>query len=473
MLFNSLSFLLFFPVVLAARFAPLPWRVRKLALLLLSYGFYAAWYPPHLVILWVSTLVDWTVADRIFRTPSPARKRLWLGLSLTTNLGLLAAFKYSAFLVTNLNAAFAHATFAHASLPGFHLPVPHLLLPIGISFYTFEALSYTIDVYRGKLEPTRSLLDFALFITFFPRMVAGPIMRAELFLPQCEAPHRVRLDDLGQGLTLLLFGLFEKVVLADGIFAPVADTVYAGAGSSFSEAWAGTLGFACQIFFDFAGYSTCAIGLARCLGFRLPLNFNSPYAALNLSDFWSRWHISLSTWLRDYLYIPLGGNRAGTARTYGNLMLTMLLGGLWHGAAWRFLLWGGIHGAYLVVQRGWQRALPNLKTPAWAGVLVTFTLVCFTWVFFRATDMATALRLCGEMLGAGGAHVPLVVPSSKLLVFLGTLATLGVQWRFRRESIEASLLTFRPVVRVALLAGMLLLIVISPGDNRAFIYFQF
>ena len=193
--------------------------------------------------------MDWTVADRIFRTPSPARKRLWLTLSLTTNLGLLAAFKYSAFLATNLNS-----TFTRFSLP-LHLPVPHLLLPIGISFYTFEALSYTIDVYRGKMEPTRSLLDFALFITFFPRMVAGPIMRAELFLPQCAAPRPVPLDEIGQGLTLLLFGLFEKVVLADGVFAPVADAVYAGSGSSPSEAWAGTLGFACQIFFDFAGYS--------------------------------------------------------------------------------------------------------------------------------------------------------------------------------------------------------------------------
>ena len=467
MLFNSLSFLLFFPVVLAARFAPVGWRTRKLALLLLSYLFYAAWYPPHLLILWVSTVVDWTVADRIFRTPSPARKRVWLGLSLTTNLGLLAAFKYSAFFATNLNA-----TFAGVGLP-LRLPVPHLLLPIGISFYTFEALSYTIDVYRGKMQPTRSLLDFALFITFFPRMVAGPIMRAELFLPQCERPHRVRLDELGEGLTLLLFGLFEKVVLADGVFAPVADAVYAGVGSTPVEAWAGTLGFACQIFFDFAGYSTCAIGIARCLGFRLPTNFNSPYAALNFSDFWSRWHISLSTWLRDYLYIPLGGNRAGTARTYLNLMLTMLLGGLWHGAAWRFLLWGGLHGCYLILQRLWQGALPTLRLPDWSGVLFTFILVCFTWVFFRAADLATALRVCGEMLGAGRAHPSLVPSLSKALVFAGTLLTLAVQWRFRQQSVEASLLSFRPALRVTLLTIMLWLILTSPGENRAFIYFQF
>ena len=467
MLFNSLSFCLFFPFVLLARFAPVNWQAKKVALLLLSYLFYAAWYPPHLLILWVATGVDWFVAARIARAASPTRKRLLLGISLTTNLGLLAVFKYSAFLVTNLDQAFARA-----GLP-WHLPVPRLLLPIGISFYTFEALSYTIDVYRGKMAPTRSLLDFALFITFFPRMVAGPIMRAELFLPQCEMPRHARLDEVGQGLTLLLFGLFEKVVLADGIFAPVADAVYAGHGASVVEAWAGTLGFACQIFFDFAGYSTGAIGIARCLGFQLPLNFHSPYAAVNFSDFWSRWHISLSSWLRDYLYIPLGGNRLGPRRTYLNLLLTMLLGGLWHGAAWRFLAWGGIHGLFLVGQRLWQGGLPAARIPAWVGALLTFTLVCFTWVFFRAPDLADAVRLCGEMLGAGHARAPLVPPYQKGLVFLGTALTLAAQWRSRHETVEASLLRFRPVWRAALLTLMLLLILICPGENRAFIYFQF
>ncbi len=467
MLFNSLSFLLFLPVVLAVRYSPLGWQTKKILLLLLSYLFYAAWYPPHIIILWVSTVVDWIVAARIAETTVLRRKQLLLGVSLTTNLGMLAAFKYSAFFVTNLAHVFAQAGLS------VRLPVPHLLLPIGISFYTFEALSYTIDVYRGKMQPTRSLLDFALFITFFPRMVAGPIMRAELFLPQCEQPHRTRLDEIGEGCTLLCFGLFEKVVLADGIFAPVADTIYAGTAATTTDAWIGTLAFACQIFFDFAGYSTCAIGIARSLGFQLPLNFNSPYAALNFSDFWQRWHISLSSWLRDYLYIPLGGNRVGPGRTYVNLMLTMLLGGLWHGAAWKFIAWGGIHGLLLVAQRLWQQSLPAVRAPAWASVLLTFVLICFTWVFFRATDMASALRLCGEMLGLSSTRLPQLAFFNKVLMFSAVALTLGTQWRFRDQTIEASFLTFRPSLRVAILAGMLLLIILCPGENRAFIYFQF
>ncbi len=467
MLFNSLSFFVFLPVVLAVRYAPLGWRTKKIALLLLSYLFYAAWYPPHVLILWASTVVDWNVAARIARAHSPRHKRLLLGVSLAANLGMLSVFKYSAFLVANLDRSLALAGVS------FRLPVPHLLLPIGISFYTFEALSYTIDVYRGKMQPTRSLLDFALFITFFPRMVAGPIMRAELFLPQCERPHRTKWDEVGDGLTLLCCGLFEKVVLADGVFAPVADSVYAGTSAATTDAWVGTLAFACQIFFDFAGYSTCAIGIAGCLGFQLPLNFNSPYAALNFSDFWQRWHISLSSWLRDYLYIPLGGNRVGPGRTYVNLMLTMLLGGLWHGAAWKFIAWGGIHGFYLVAQRLWQQCLPAVKSPAWVSVLLTFVLVCVAWVFFRAADMASALRLCGEMLGLGSTRLSQLPLFNKAFVFFAVALTLGTQWRFRNQTIEASLLTFRPGLRVAILATMLLLIILCPGENRAFIYFQF
>ncbi len=467
MLFNSLSFLVFLPVALAVRYAPVGWRTKKLALLLLSYLFYAAWYPPHVLILWASTVVDWIVAARIAKAGSPGRKRFLLGVSLAANLGLLSVFKYSAFMVTNLDHALAQA-----GVP-YRFPAPHLLLPIGISFYTFEALSYTIDVYRGKMQPTRSLLDFALFIAFFPRMVAGPIMRAELFLPQCEQPHRIKWDETGEGLTLLCFGLFEKVVLADGVFAPVADSVYAGATASTTDAWVGTLAFACQIFFDFAGYSTCAIGIARCLGFRLPINFNSPYAARNLSDFWQRWHISLSSWLRDYLYIPLGGSRVGPGRTYANLMLTMLLGGLWHGAAWKFITWGGIHGLLLVAQRLWQQCLPVSRCPVWAGVLLTFVLVCFTWVFFRAADMASALRLCGEMLGLGTTRLPQLTHFNRAFIVTAAALTVGIQWRFRHQTIEASLLAFRPSLRMAILAAMLLLIILCPGENRAFIYFQF
>ena len=266
--------------------------------------------------------------------------------SLAVNLGLLGFFKYRVFFLENFVALL------NSVGVDFHPARPSIILPVGISFYTFQTLSYTLDIYMGKMKPARSFLDYALFVTFFPQLVAGPIVRAAHFLPQCEDARRTTLSQLGWGLSLILFGLFQKSVIADGLMAPVVERVYdSGEVLSFGAGWVGTLAFAMQIFCDFSGYSTCAIGTAMCLGFWLPVNFRSPYAAIGFSDFWRRWHVSLSSWLRDYLYIPLGGNRKGTARTYVNLMITMLLGGLWHGASWNFVIWGGLHGVYLIVER--------------------------------------------------------------------------------------------------------------------------
>ena len=346
MLFNSPTFLAFFLVVLAVHYSPLEWTPKKGFLLLASYLFYAAWNPPFVALIWLSTVVDWYAAKWMFASSSPTLRRGLLILSLTTNLGLLGFFKYSGFVLENFVAV--------AQLGGvIFTPVDlGVLLPIGISFYTFQTLSYTIDVYRGQLEPADSPLDFALFVTFFPQLVAGPIVRASQFLPQLVEEKRATSAQMGWGFSLFTLGLFEKVVLADSWMAPAADVVYDAAPlAGAMDAWVGTLAFSAQIFFDFAGYSTCAIGIALCLGFALPDNFRYPYAAIGFSDFWSRWHISLSSWLRDYLYIPLGGNRRGRRRTYINLGLTMLLGGLWHGAAWRFVVWGGLHGAYLGIER--------------------------------------------------------------------------------------------------------------------------
>lgn len=344
MVFNSIIFVLFLVGVLACWHMPVPWVVKKLFLVASSHFFYAAWNPKFLLLLWLSTVLDWGLAMLISRQSEVKRRRAMLFLSLALNLGFLAFFKYGAFVTENLTEGLG--------LVGIEWAVrwPEVVLPLGISFYTFEGISYVVDVYHRRVEPTRNLLDYALFISFFPHLVAGPIVRAKDFLPQCRVACRATGEQFGWGITLLVLGLFQKMVLADRVFAPVADVVFAASGQVGTlQAWAGTLAFAGQIYCDFAGYSLCAIGTASCLGFVLTENFNFPYAAVGFSDFWRRWHISLSSWLRDYLYIPLGGNRLGQSRTLVNLSLTMLIGGLWHGAAWQFVAWGA---AWTVSLRG-------------------------------------------------------------------------------------------------------------------------
>ncbi|MCX8012842.1 MAG: MBOAT family protein, partial [Rectinema sp.] len=297
MLFNSYTFVIFFALTLAAYAFPLSWRVRKFNLLWLSYIFYAAWNPPFVVLLWFSTVLDWFCGRWVYSAGSRFKRKLALVLSLAGNLGMLGFFKYGGFLLENFT------TLLNAFGMDFHPAAPSVVLPVGISFYTFQTLSYTIDIYRGRLAPARSFLDYALFVTFFPQLVAGPIVRAADFLPQCEEPKRTSSANLGWGMSLMVSGLFLKMAVADGVMAPMVEAAYdRGVGVSAIAAWIGTLAFSMQIFCDFAGYSYCALGAAACMGFRLPTNFRAPYAAIGFSDFWRRWHISLSTWLRDYLY---------------------------------------------------------------------------------------------------------------------------------------------------------------------------
>ena len=349
MAFNSLIFLIFFAVVLALHSLPLSWKFKKTNLLLASYIFYAAWNPPFVVLLWISTATDWFAAKRM-QASEGGKKKLFLLLSIAVNLGLLGYFKYGHFLEENFARLMAAFGLDYEIAPS------SIILPLGISFYTFQSMSYSFDVYRKQIKPADSALDFALYVSFFPQLVAGPILRAGFFLEQLVEDNRERVADIGWGFALITVGLFEKVVLADGLLAPVVETVYSDTATATTmDAWIGTLAFAGQIFFDFNGYSVIAVGLARCMGFRLPWNFLSPYAAVGFSDFWRRWHVTLSSWLRDYLYISLGGNRKGKVRTYANLMITMLLGGLWHGASWLFVLWGGAHGLLLVLERIAQR----------------------------------------------------------------------------------------------------------------------
>jgi alginate O-acetyltransferase complex protein AlgI len=419
-----------------------------------------------------TTVLDWFTTTRMQRCESRAGRRVYLLISLCTSLSLLSFFKYGNFLQQNAVALLA-------SLGIHYQPMLwHLVLPAGISFYTFQSLSYTLDMYRRSHPPARSFLDFALFVTFFPQLVAGPIVRGHDFLPQLDTPRRATSAQFSWGLLLLLFGLFQKIVFADAILAPVVNLTYDAARHlSTLDAWTGTLAFAAQIFFDFSGYSTCAIGVAMCFGFALPDNFRHPYAAAGFSDFWTRWHISLSTWLRDYLYIPLGGNRRGISRTYANLCITMLIGGLWHGADWRFVLWGGLHALYLCAERVVVYLWPAWLIP-WARVrlvgamAVTFFLVCITWVFFRATSFERAWSILQSMFVHRATKS--VLDENMLALALAVVAgLLAYQWAVRSKTSEEVWSSLPEAVRIVCASVALFLIFSMPVQQQAFIYFQF
>jgi len=474
MLFNSYTFLIFFCLVLGIYYALPSWVGRKLFLVAASYLFYAAWNPPFIILIIFSTLAGWLFARAIDSSIEPSRKRLLLILSLVTNLGLLGFFKYGNFLLDNFT------TFINTIGIKYSPAHMDIILPIGISFYTFETISYTLDVYFGKSKASCSLLDYALYLAFFPHLVAGPISRADDFIEQCRAKQPFLVSNLGWGLSLTILGLFEKVVIADGILAPIVESLYSATGTpNFASAWGGTLAFTGQVFCDFAGYSSCSIGIALCLGFVLPLNFHFPYAAIGFSDFWRRWHISLSTWLRDYLYIPLGGNRRGQARTQLNLMVTMLLGGLWHGAAWTFVVWGGLHGLYLIGERLLTKSLGRYqlwKLPAMRVVLMlfTFVLICFTWVFFRATSLTQATTILTAMLTLSSKSATLLLDSKAILTASGVVAAiLGIHWCCKDRTLEDIIAKLPWWSISGSLAVMLYAISTLPGEDRSFIYFQF
>jgi len=473
MLFNSLTFIVFFAVVLTLHYMPFSWRQKKINLLLASYLFYAAWNPPFVVLIWLSTVVDWLVAHKIHQSEKQSKRRGWLMISILVNLGILGYFKYGEFLLQNWQVLMASMGI------DYQVPEWSIILPVGISFYTFQTMAYSLDVYFKRSKPGKSLLDFSLFVTFFPQLVAGPIVRPTYLIPQFEVPKKASQKMLTWGLGLMTLGLFQKVVIADGLLAPIVDSVYGARGAvTMVDAWLGTFAFAGQIFSDFAGYSTTAIGVALTLGFSLPNNFNYPYAAIGFSDFWRRWHISLSTWLRDYLYIPLGGNRKGPVRTYINLMLTMLIGGLWHGASWTFVIWGGLHGLYLAIERRCQKAFGHL---AWlkAGLmplllgLLTYLLVNITWVFFRAQSFPQAFGLVQSMVGLNPEGKPVLATIHMIEAALVTLLMLLVHWRMRNTTLESVVAKLSWWSVGFIWACMLFLIIITQGSGDAFIYFQF
>ncbi len=471
MVFNSLTFVVFFALVLLLHSLPLPWTAKKVNLLVASYVFYSAWNPPFVILLWVSTVVDWYAAQGLVKAKREAARHAWMLLSVVANLGMLGYFKYGQFLVDNF--AGLMSSIGVAWQPAHY----DIVLPVGISFYTFATLSYTLDVYLRRALPAQNLLDYSLFVTFFPHLVAGPIMRPTELVPQFAEPRRASANQLRYGLALMTVGLFNKVVLADTFLSRAAEKVYDGdAIPGTLDAWIGTLAFSGQIFCDFAGYSTTAIGAALCLGFAMPDNFRFPYAAVGFSDFWRRWHITLSSWLRDYLYIPLGGNRHGARRTYLALMGTMLLGGLWHGANWTFVAWGGLHGLYLSIERWLRARFSNYRPGPVAFValgLLTYTLVNLTWVFFRAKTFGKAWAVLCGMLGLNGDAKPIL--ETYYLVSVGVIVggIVLAHWLMRGRTLESVIARTPPLAVSVVWAVLAFAIVAAQGSGAAFIYFQF
>lgn len=396
MLFNSLQFAAFFAVVYSA-YLMLSHRWQNRMLLVASYVFYGAWDYRFLSLLMLSTVVDYFAARGIEDSPSPTVRRVLIWVSLGFNLTLLGFFKYFGFFVESMEQLLSYF------MDDVSLLRLNIVLPVGISFYTFQTMSYTIDVYRRDLKASRSLLDFALFVSLFPQLVAGPIERATHLLPQVQAPRRVTWEGISEGIYLTLWGLFLKVFVADNL-SGIANAVYnLDHTPNGAATMVATYAFAFQIYGDFAGYSNIARGISKMMGFDLMVNFNLPYFAVNPSDFWRRWHISLSTWLRDYLYIPLGGNRQGGWYTYRNLWLTMLIGGLWHGAAWNFIIWGAYQGGMLAIHRYFEPVLKRVLSPKnallsvvfkVAIILIFFQFTCIGWLIFRARSA----EQIGEML---------------------------------------------------------------------------
>src|SRR5688572_24727257 len=493
MVFNSYTFIAFFIIMLILHNLPFSWTVKKVNLLLASYIFYAAWNPPFILLLWLSTVVDYFVGRALYTQENKYKKRMLLVVSLIGNLGMLCFFKYGGFLLDNFVA------FVNLVGVDFHPAKPNIILPAGISFYTFTTLCYTIDMYNRKSEPVKSLLDFSLFVTFFPHLVAGPIVRPPQLVPQFESPRKANQQQLLQGLFLVSLGLFMKVVLADTMLASSSDSVFNFPAPLLAvDAWLGVLAFSGQIFFDFAGYSTCAIGVAMCLGFVLPENFRYPYAAIGFSDFWRRWHITLSLWLRDYLYIELGGNRKGELRTYFNLMATMLLGGLWHGASWTFVVWGALHGSYLCVEKLIREKFVSTPKPPQQSqdvpvivrasivpldrnnsinnfllALFTFFLINVTWVFFRANDFSTAWRLLDSMFGQSEKGVAVLPTMDMIKVTIVVMFMVIAHWFMRNTSVLQVTKKMKWWAVSIFWSLMIVALIVSQKSADSFIYFQF
>jgi alginate O-acetyltransferase complex protein AlgI len=472
MVFNSVNFLIFFPTAVIIYFL-IPMRWRWLILLIASYYFYAGWKLEYLILILYSTLIDFFVGLKIAKTDNLDRRKRLLGISLMSNLGLLFIFKYFNFFGQTFQIVFNILR-----IP-IDIPTTNLILPVGISFYTFQTLSYTFEVYRGHIKPEKNLGVFALFVSFFPQLVAGPIERPQHLLPQFRQKFTADTELITSGLRLMLWGMFKKVVIADQL-ARLVNIVY-----NDPDNWRGlivivaTYCFAIQIYCDFSGYTDIAIGAARVMGFDLGINFREPYFAQSIAGFWRRWHISLSTWFRDYLYIPLGGNRISVKRTYLNLMIVFIISGLWHGANWTFVVWGAIHGFYMVLGL-WTQDMRNSLSRRFhivqyprlllrINVFLTFHLVVFAWIFFRANTMPDAFTIIRNMFYLTPAEL---IVTGFIFTFLFLLA--GIKPLHEHRPISSYLQSKSPQFRWAFYTILVLMIInLGVPDEVPFIYFQF
>ena len=473
MTFVSLAFLVFM-LILFPLYVLLPHRWQNHLLLVGSLVFYGWWDWRFLGLLGFTSTLDWWVGRILEHTEDPRRRKFLLTASISANLAVLGFFKYFNFFAASLAAGLAPL--------GIHLgwTTMHIILPIGISFYTFQSMSYTFDVYRRHMPTCRSWFDFMTFVSFFPQLVAGPIERAVDLIPRVQAPRHVTRDAFTRGLFLILLGLFKKIAVSDGVAGSV-DAIYNATHLvSGADVRMATWLFAVQIYCDFSGYSDIARGLAKILGFDLMTNFNQPYVSVNPVEFWSRWHISLSTWLRDYLYIPLGGNRGGAGKTYRNLMTTMTLGGLWHGAAWNYVLWGVYQGAILCVHRLWAGTRRTARSAAGGGwvrllqVAFFFQVVCYGWLLFRARSFGQIVAFSREALFEWRmpAHVP--TPSLPALAGLVLIVALEV-WQAAAAGGRAQFYRAWPApVRGFVYASLLTVLFMGLSNAPSqFIYFQF
>jgi alginate O-acetyltransferase complex protein AlgI len=446
-------------------------RPKLIFVILFSLYFYYKSSGVYFVLLLFATAVDFVLAKLIYRSINEWYRKLYIVITLVVNLGMLAYFKYTNFL---LGAFF--------SLGGGSFQPLDIFLPVGVSFFTFQSLSYTLDVYRGSLKPVENVLDYAFFVSFFPQLVAGPIVRASDFLPQIHKPTLVTPEMFGRAVFLIGCGLFKKAVISDYISINFIDRVF-DAPSLYSgiENLFAVYGYALQIYCDFSGYSDMAIGLALLLGFHFPLNFDSPYQSRNITEFWRRWHISLSTWLRDYLYISLGGNRKGKLRMYLNIIITMLLGGLWHGASWRFIIWGGLHGAALTLHKFYRSRIRPVMSQYdqlrnLGRIFITFHFVCFCWIFFRAPDMDTV----GEILGQIFFHLNLSLLGDFVEGYKVVMMLMAIGYLLHFIPREAELAAQETVSRMPLagkaafmISVIILVIQTKASGIQPFIYFQF
>ena len=469
MLFNSIPFLMLFVAVLVAH-RSVSLRHRGAVLLIGSMIFYSMWIPAYLMLFVGVLSVNYLSLRLMVRSQQPT---FWLIGSVVFSLGVLGYYKYAAFLVSSSIPLLEEA--------GFSAPaIPDILLPLGISFFTFQIIALAVDTYRGQVEPVENFWEYALFISFFPQLIAGPIVRGWQMLPQIRDGGQISRDRTRRGIWLIALGLMKKVLLADLFLAPFVDRIFATPGGSTApEHLIAVYSFAFQIYFDFSGYTDMARGLAKLLGMELPLNFREPYLSRNPAEFWRRWHITLSQWLRDYLYIPLGGNRVGSVRTQRNLFITMLLGGLWHGAAWNFIIWGGLHGVLLILYRWFSSSRNDGKEEGlrWADaprVLLLFHAVCFLWIFFRAENFGEAIAFINR-LATGSYHQ--IWPWLQVIVVVISLLfhVLERSARLRFGAILAGLesRSWGGALEGAMLGVLAALITLLGASGGEFIYFQF